>query len=101
MGNQRTPGLTKRGGLWHIDKLFRGTRLCESTGTSNLREAQEILAKRLTALREAQLYGTREARSFRTAATKYLQAYAYKRRIVDDALQLRQLDPFIGSLAGC
>jgi len=98
MGNQRTPGLTKRGGLWHIDKLFRGTRLCESTGTSDLREAQEILAKRLTALREAQLYGTREARSFRIAATKYLQAYAFKRRIMDDALQLRQLDPFIGSL---
>ncbi|HUN26045.1 MAG TPA: tyrosine-type recombinase/integrase [Steroidobacteraceae bacterium] len=98
MGNQRTSGLTKRGGIWHIDKLFRGTRLCESTGTSDLREAQEILAERMSELLHAQLYGTREARTFRTAATKYLQEYAYKRRIMDDALHLKSLDPFIGAL---
>jgi integrase len=98
MGNQKTSGLTKRGGIWHIDKWFRGTRLCESTGTSDLREAREFLAKRMTEIREAWLFGLRETRTFRAAATKYLQDYSYKRRIKDDAQYLRKLDPIIGSL---
>jgi integrase len=98
MGNQRTSGLSKRGGIWHVDKQFRGARICESTGTSDIGRAEEYLAKRLVELREAQLYGTRELRSFRIAATKYLQEYNHKKRIKDDALQLKQLDTFIGNL---
>ena len=96
MGNQRTSGLTKRGGIWHVDKCVRGVRLCESTGTGDVRQAEEYLAKRLTELREARLYGLRDARTFRAAATKYLQDYAHKKRIKDDAMHLKQLDPFIG-----
>ena len=98
MGNQKASGLTKRGGLWHIDKQFRGVRICESTGTSDLRQAEEHLAKRMIELREAQLYGLRETRTFRAAATRYLQDYACKKRIKDDALHLRQLDRYIGGL---
>jgi integrase len=98
MGNQRTSGLTKRGGIWHIDKTFRGARICESTGTGDIGQAQEYLAKRVVELRETKLYGSRELRSFRSAATKYLQEYAHKKRIKDDALHLRQLDAFIGGL---
>ncbi len=98
MGNQRTSGLTKRGGIWHVDKKFRGTRLCESTGTGDLRQAQEYLAKRMSEIREATLYGHRAVRTFRCAATKYLQEYAHKRSIMDDAMHLKQLDPFIGDL---
>lgn len=98
MGNQKKPGLTKRGGIWHIDKQFRGARICESTGTSDIRQAEEYLAKRIVELRETRLYGARELRSFRSAATKYLQDYNYKKRIKDDALHLKQLDPFIGVL---
>jgi integrase len=73
-------------------------RLCESTGTGDVRQAEEYLAKRLTELREAKLYGLRDARTFRAAATKYLQDYSHKKRIKDDAMHLKQLDPFIGSL---
>jgi integrase len=98
MGNQRTSGLTKRGGIWHIDKQFRGARVCESTGTGDIRQAKEYLPKRVIELRETRLYGTLELRSFRSAATKYLQDYNHKKRIKDDALQLKRLDPFIGSL---
>jgi integrase len=98
MGNQRTSGLTKRGGIWHIDKQFRGARVCESTGTGDIGQAKEYLAKRVIELRETRLYGTRELRSFRSAATKYLLEYRHKKRIKDDALQLKQLDPFIGAL---
>jgi hypothetical protein len=98
MGNQKTSGLTKRGGVWHIDKQFRGARICESTGTSDLKKAEEYLAKRVIELREARIYGIRELRSFRAAATKYLQDYHLKKSIDDDALHLKQLDPFIGGL---
>lgn len=98
MGKQRTPGLAKRRGIWHIDKLFRGTRICESTGTSDLQEAQELLSKRLIELREARIHGVRPARSFRSAATRFLQEYSAKRSIDDDAVHLKQLDQYIGSL---
>src|ERR1035438_10191449 len=97
MGNQRKAGLTKRGGIWHIDKQFRGARICESTGTSDIRQAEEYLAKRIIELRETRLYGARELRTFRSAATKYLLEYNYKKRIKDDAGHLKQLDPFIGA----
>ena len=98
MGNQRASGLTKRGGVWHIDKRFRGVRVCESTGTSDLRQAQEYLSKRLVDMREARLYGTREKHTFRAAATRYLQENSDRRRIKDNASVLRQLDPFVGGL---
>jgi integrase len=68
MGNQRTSGVTKRGGIWHIDKQFRGARNCESTGTGDIGQAEEYLARRVVELRETKLYGARELRSFRSAA---------------------------------
>ena len=42
MGRRRTPGLIKLGEIWHIDKQIRGRRVCESTGTGNLEEAEDI-----------------------------------------------------------
>jgi len=66
--------------------------------TGDIAQAKECLAKRVIELRETRLYGTRELRSFRSAATKYLLDYKHKKRIKDDALQLKQLDPFIGGL---
>lgn len=98
MGNRATPGLTNRGGVWHIDKQYRGVRICESTGTGSLAKAEEHLAKRMNDIREAVLHGLRPSRTFRMAATKYLQDYAHKKSIGDDAIQLKMLDPMIGGL---
>jgi integrase len=98
MGTQKMSGLTKRGGTWHIDKVFRGTRIRESTGTGEIVKAQELLAKRIDEIRAAQLYGARPDRTFRAAATKFLNENQHKRSIDDDALHLAQLDPFIGNL---
>ena len=98
MGNSETSGLTKRGGIWHIDKQYRGVRIRESTGTGSLAKAQEHLAKRMNDVREAQLFGVRPSRTFRVAATKYLEDYAHKKTISDDAIQLKMLDPMIGDL---
>jgi hypothetical protein len=98
MGNQRTSGLTKRGGVWHIDKEFRGVRIRESTGTGNLAQAEELLAKRIDEIRTTTLFGVRPDRTFRMAATKYLEENQHKKSIADDATSLKQLDPFIGHL---
>src|SRR5512145_2219612 len=97
MGNSATSGLTNRGGIWHIDKQYRGIRICESTGTGSLAKAQEHLAKRMNDIREAHLHGVRASRTFRLAATKYLEDYAHKKSIGDDAMHLKMLDPFIGN----
>jgi integrase len=98
MGNSAKVGLTKRGGIWHIDKQYRGVRIRESTGTSSLTKAQEHLAKRMSDVREAQLHGVRESRTFRSAATKFLEDYAHKKSIADDAMHLKILVPMIGDL---
>ena len=50
-------GLRKRNGIWHIEKTVFGTRLFESTGTSNRQEAIKYLAHRLEEVRLNQLYG--------------------------------------------
>ena len=99
MGQKRTAGLLKRGGVWHIDKQIRGSRLCESTGESDLKQAETYLAKRTEEMRQALVYGIRPKRSFRLAATKYLNEHQHQRRIADAAIHLKQLDPFIGGLA--
>jgi integrase len=41
----------------------------------------------------------RPKRAFRLAATKYLDDNHHKRRIADEALHLKQLDPYIGHLS--
>src|ERR1700761_2602277 len=98
MGNQKPPGLTKRGGIWHFDKVFRGTRIRGSSGTGNLVEAQEQLAKRVDELRSARVFGVRPEHTFRAEATKFLKENQHKRSISDDAMHLKELDPFIGGL---
>jgi integrase len=99
MGRSRSPGLRRRGRIWHIEKQVRGVgRICESTGTIDLEEAQRYLAKRMEDIRQATVYGVRPKRSFREAATKYLLEHQHKASIACDALFFRQLDPYIGDL---
>lgn len=101
MGRKRSPGLVKQNGIWHIDKQVRGSRLCESTGARDLEEAEAYLARRIEQLRQARVYGVRPERTFRQAATKYLEdaADAGELRSLDrNAQALRLLDPYIGKL---
>ncbi len=98
MGRKRTPGLYKRGDCWHIDKKVFGERLCESTGTSDLEEAEKYLARCIETLRQKIVYGVRPKRTFRQAATKFLLENQHKRSIRNDARQLKLLDNYIGEL---
>lgn len=98
MGRIKTAGLVKRGDIWHIDKRIGGKRLCESTGETELKQAELYLAMRVEHYRRASIYGERPSRLFKEAAKKYLRENQHKRSIDDDELHLAQLKPFIGDL---
>ena len=99
MGRKRTPGLYKRSDVWHIDKKVFGRRLCESTGTCNLEEAEKYVARRLEEVRQASVYGVRPKRSFMEAATKFLMENQHKRSLCSDAGRLRELVKYIGNIS--
>lgn len=97
MGRKVPPGLIKRGDVWHIQKTIAGRRLRESTGTSEIEEAEKYLAHRMEEIRQAAVYGVRPKRVWREASTKYLRE-ATKASLSRDADLLEILDRFIGDL---
>lgn len=100
MGRTRTPGLVQRGEIWWIEKEVRGYgRIRESTGARDLERATEVLNHKLNEVRKAKQFGVRPTRTFREAATFYLESNGHKRSLGRDAQDLRSLDPFIGDLA--
>jgi hypothetical protein len=98
MGRKRTPGIYKRRDSWHIDKQVFGHRICESTGSDSLEEAEKYLARRIENLRQVVIYGARPKRKFREAAAKFLRENQHKKSIQSDAEQLEILDKYIGDL---
>lgn len=98
MAQKRIPGLYERNGIWHIDKVVRGTRLQESTGTSERQEAEQYLIHRLEKLRQVKVYGVRQVRTWREAATRFLVEFSHQPSIGLSATYLEQLDPYIGDL---
>jgi integrase len=91
-------GLLLRNNVWHIDKVLFGKRLCESTRSSDLKEAEALLAHRTTQARRVHLYGEPAEHTFREAGVKFLRENQHKRSIERDVRALKALDPFIGSL---
>jgi len=73
-------------------------RICESTGTGDLRQAVAILSRRLEEVRAVRFFGVRQPRSFREAATRFLEENQHKRSLERDARALAVLDPYIGNL---
>ncbi len=65
MGQKVPPGLIKRGEIWYIRKTIAGRKIQESTGTSDLKEAERFLAHRIEKLRNFEIYGIRPKRMFR------------------------------------
>jgi hypothetical protein len=98
MGQKVPPGLRKRGETWYIWKTIGNHRIRESTGTSDLAEAERYLAHRMEQIRKAEVYGVRPKRTFREAATRYLNE-ATKVSVCEDARELKHLDPYIGDLS--
>lgn len=99
MARKTISGLTQRpGGVWHINKVVRGQRICESTGTDDREEAERYLIRRLEQHRQETVYGIRQTRTWREAATRYLLENKDQPSIWLTATYLEQLDSFIGDL---
>ncbi|HBY62998.1 MAG TPA: integrase [Solibacterales bacterium] len=98
MGRKRTPGLFKRGGIWHIDKSINSKRIRQSTGTASLEEAERFLARLAEGIRQANVYGVRPTRMFDQAAAKFVLENQHKRSLADDIGRLKQLLPRIGEM---
>ena len=98
MGRKRVSGLIMRAGIWHIDKVIFGRRICQSTGTSQLEEAERRLARVMEEVRQAQVYGVRPSRTFEQAAAKFVLENQHKRSISDDVSRLKGLLPWIGGV---
>jgi hypothetical protein len=99
-----TRGLLLRKGIWHIDKVLFGRRICESTHSSDLNEAEMLLAHRTAQARKAHLYGEPGEHTFREAGAKFLAENQHKRSIERDVRALKiaeangfSLDQFIAN----
>jgi integrase len=92
---KRTPGLIKRGEIWHINKRIRGQLLCESTGTADLKEAEKFLAFRLEQVRRVAIYGDPQPRTWRSLASRHYDD-APEARKKDLEKHFTFLDPWIG-----
>lgn len=99
MGRKKTPGLKKRAGIWHIDKRISGRRICQSTESADLAEAERFLARLTEEQRQAEVYGVRPSRTFEQAAAKYVLDNQHKRSIQSDIGRLKLLLPWIGDTA--
>ena len=98
MARKTITGLSQRNGIWHIDKRINGEKLYESTGVGDRAEAEKYLIHRLEQIRQRKVYGVRQVRTFREAATRYLLEHKDQPSIKLTALCLQQLDPYLGDL---
>ncbi len=89
MGKKKIPGLQKRFGVWQIDKRIFGQRVCESTGTASLEEAEKYLVRRIEEVRQAVVFGVRKKRTFEEAAAKYVLENQHKASIVMMSVDLK------------
>jgi hypothetical protein len=99
MGRKKGPGLYKRGDIWHLDKHVGGRRICQSTRTAGLKDAERYVARLIETDRQAQVYGVRPSRSFDQAAAKFVLEIQHKRSLRADIGRLKQLMPWLGHLS--
>ncbi len=95
MGRKKTPGLYFRAGIWHIDKHLNGRRVCQSTGSASLEEAERYLVRLSEEVRLASVYGVRPKRTFEQAAIKFITENTHKRSLRNDISRLKGIMPWI------
>ncbi|MBC3503527.1 tyrosine-type recombinase/integrase [Pseudomonas sp. SWRI59] len=99
MAKKAITGLQKMpSGIWKIDKIYRGERIQESTGTCEREEAEQYLIHLLEKMRQRKIYGVREIKTFAQAAAKYLVEHKEQPSIRLTALYLEQVVEYIGHL---
>lgn len=99
MARKTITGLQRQAnGIWKIDKVYKGERIQESTGTSDREEAEQYLIHLLEKKRQQKVYGVRQVKSWRDAATRFLIEFQDQPSIKLSAIYLEQLDPYLGDL---
>lgn len=93
-----SPGLRKRGGVWHIEKTIAGQRVYQSTGETDLEKAERYLAKVVEDIRKVRVYGESIPRTFDEAAARYVEEFDHKRSMDRDVVTLKLVMPYIGHL---
>jgi len=96
--SKATPGLRKRQGIWHIEKVIFGQPVFKSTGETELDAAERYLAHLTAELRETRVYGERIQRTFDEAAARFVEEYGFKRSIDRDIVTLKAVMPYIGQM---
>ncbi|WP_422422206.1 tyrosine-type recombinase/integrase [Pseudomonas sp. GZD-222] len=81
-----------------MDKVYKGERIRESTGTGDREEAEQYLIHKLEKLRQQKVYGVRQIRIWEEAATRYLLESKDQPSIHLTALCMKQLHPYLGHL---
>ena len=95
MGQQKVPGLKKRGQIWHIDKVICGQRICRSTGTQSKNEAQEFLAQLEAETWRCAKLKEKPRRSWQEATVQWLGETGHKRTHQGDIDKLKWIDPYL------
>ncbi len=96
---KRTPGLRKKGEVWHIEKVIAGQLVRQSTGETELEQAERYLAQLIENRRKEKVYGERLDRTFNQAAARYIDEYGHKRSLDRDIATLKAIMPYIGEVA--
>lgn len=96
---KRTPGLRKKGEIWHIEKVIAGQLVRQSTGETELEQAERYLAQLTANRRKEKIYGERLNRTFNQAAARYVDEYGHKRSLDRDIVSLKAVMPYIGEVA--
>ncbi|WP_347401962.1 tyrosine-type recombinase/integrase [Pseudomonas parafulva] len=81
-----------------MDKVYKGERIRESTGTGDREEAEQYLIHKLEQLRQRKVYGVRQVRTWEEAAMRYLLEVKDQPSIHLTALCMKQLHPYLGHL---
>lgn len=96
---KRTPGLRKKGEIWHIEKVIAGKLVRTSTSETELEQAERFLARLIEVERKVKVYGERLDRVFNVAAARYVNDFSHKKSLDRDIQTLKVVMPYIGDMA--
>ena len=96
---KHTPGLRKKGQVWHIAKVICGELVYQSTGETELERAESYLAHFIELRRKQVVYGERIEHTFDEAAARYVGEYGHKRSLDRDIVSLKAVMPYLGEMS--
>ena len=96
---KHTPGLRKKGQIWHIAKVICGDLVYQSTGETELERAEKYLAHFIEQRRKQVIFGERFEHTFDEAAARFVDEYGHKRSLDRDIVTLKAVMPYLGDMS--